>query len=143
MHHWQRDAQAPEHRQGGRGGLFYVAYYADNGRIDGYAVYRATGDGVLIVNELMAATNAANLALWRFCFDIDLVRRTEAVKRPVDDPLPWALADPPPPATLHTRRPVAADCGRRRRPAPAPLCGKRPPDPGSARRNVPLERRPL
>ena len=94
MHHWQRDAQAPEHRQGGRGGLFYVAYYADNGRIDGYAVYRATGDGVLIVNELMAATNAANLALWRFCFDIDLVRRTEAVKRPVDDPLPWALADP-------------------------------------------------
>ena len=92
LHHWQRDAQAAEHQQGGPGGLFYIAY-EDDGRVDGYATYRITGN-TLTVNELMAATKEANTALWRFCFDVDLVTSTEALKRPVDDPLPWLLADP-------------------------------------------------
>ena len=92
LHHWQRDAQAPEHQQGGPGGLFYIAY-EDDGRVDGYATYRITGN-TLTVNELMATTREANTALWRFCFDVDLVTSTEALKRPVDDPLPWLLADP-------------------------------------------------
>ena len=91
-HHWDRDSQAPEHKQGGPGGLFYVAY-EENGKADGYATYRITGT-TLIVNELMAATKEANTALWRFCFDVDLINSTEAIKRPVDDPLPWMLADP-------------------------------------------------
>ncbi len=91
-HHWERDSQAPEHKQGGPGGLFYAAY-EDNGKVDGYATYRITGT-TLIVNELMAATKEANTALWRFCFDVDLINSTEAIKRPVDDPLPWMLADP-------------------------------------------------
>ena len=91
-HHWERDARAPEHRQGGSGGLFYVAYVAD-GRIDGYVNYRTQRPAV-IVNELMAATREASTALWRFCFDLDLYERTEAIKRPVDDPMPWMLADP-------------------------------------------------
>ena len=92
LHLWERESQAPEHRQGGRGGLFYVAY-EDGGRVDGYAKYRTSGNTV-VVNELMAATNEANTALWRFCFDTDLVTSTEAERRPVDDPLPWLLADP-------------------------------------------------
>ncbi|MCH8897993.1 MAG: sterol carrier protein domain-containing protein, partial [Chloroflexi bacterium] len=45
-------------------------------------------------NELMAATKEANAALWRYCFDVDRITATEALKRPVDDPLPWMLADP-------------------------------------------------
>ena len=61
--------------------------------MDGYAKYRTSGNTV-VVNELMAATKEANAALWRFCFDVDLVTRTEAERRPVDDPLPWMLADP-------------------------------------------------
>ena len=92
LHHWERDSRAPEHSQGGPGGLFYAAY-EDGGRLDGYAKYRISGS-VLSVNELMAATKEANTALWRFCFDTDLVTSTEALKRPVDDPLPWMLADP-------------------------------------------------
>jgi len=92
LHHWERDSRAPEHQQGGPGGLFYAAY-ADGGRVDGYVTYRTTGT-TLIVNELMAATKEANSALWRFCFDLDRVTSTEALKRPVDDPLPWMLADP-------------------------------------------------
>ncbi len=91
-HHWERDSQAPEHRQGGQGGLFYAAY-EDGGRTDGYATYRITGT-TLTVNELMAVTEEANTALWRFCLDTDLMSCTEAVRRPVDDPLPWMLADP-------------------------------------------------
>jgi predicted acetyltransferase len=92
IHQWEHDAHAPEHSQGGPGGLFYVAY-EDGGRVDGYATYRITGT-TLGVNELMATTEEANAALWRFCFDVDRVSTTEALKRPVDDPLPWMLADP-------------------------------------------------
>lgn len=89
---WERDSQAPEHSQGGPGGLFYAAYEAD-GRVEGYVTYR-TARPTLTVNELMATTAEANASLWRFCFDMDLMSCTEAVKRPVDDPLPWMLADP-------------------------------------------------
>ncbi len=92
IHLWERESQAPEHRQGGRGGLFYVAY-VDGGTVDGYAKYRTSGT-TLVVNELMAITEEANAALWRFCFEVDLVTITEADRRPVDDPLPWMLADP-------------------------------------------------
>ena len=91
-HHWERDARDPIHSQGGPGGVFYAAYVED-GRIDGYVNYRTQRPAV-IVNELMAATREANAALWRFCFDLDLHERTEAIKRPVDDPMPWMLADP-------------------------------------------------
>jgi predicted acetyltransferase len=91
-HQWERDSQAPEHRQGGPGGLFYAAY-EEEGRVDGYVTYR-TSRPTLVVNELMAATREAYTALWRFCFDMDLITCTEALKRPVDDPLPWMLADP-------------------------------------------------
>jgi predicted acetyltransferase len=92
LHQWEHDAHAPEHSQGGQGGLFYIAY-EDGGKVDGYATYRITG-ATLAVNELMAATEEANAALWRFCFDVDRVSATEVLKRPVDDPLPWMLADP-------------------------------------------------
>lgn len=91
-HQWERDSQAPEHKQGGPGGLFYAAY-EDGGVVDGYVTYRTSGT-TLVVNELMATTREACTALWRFCFDTDLMDRTEAVRRPLDDPLPWMLADP-------------------------------------------------
>ena len=92
---WQREAQAPEHRQGGRGGIFYAGYYGtdeDGAVMDGYARYRTDGDTV-VVQELLAATREAGAALWRFCFDTDLVTQAQAERRPVDDPLPWMLAD--------------------------------------------------
>ena len=91
-HHWERDSRAPEHRQSGPGGLFYAAY-TDGDNMDGYVTYR-TNSPNLVVNELIATTREATAALWRFCFDMDLMTSTEAIKRPVDDPLPWMLADP-------------------------------------------------
>jgi predicted acetyltransferase len=42
----------------------------------------------------MATSTEAISALWRFCFSVDRTSVTEALKRPVDDPLPWMLADP-------------------------------------------------
>ena len=98
-HKWQEEAQSPEAldpnprvRGRGRGGLFYAAYEED-GRLDGYVAYRSSRPS-LVINELMAVTREAAAALWRFCFDIDLMSVTEAIKRPLDDPLPWMLADP-------------------------------------------------
>ena len=93
-HLWARESRASVHREGGPGGLFYVAY-EDGGRVEGYAKYRTSGQPLTAtVNELMAANNEAAAALWRFCFDLDLITGTEAERRPVDDPLPWMLADP-------------------------------------------------
>lgn len=92
MHHWEDMARDPIHSQGGSGGVFHVAYVED-GRIDGYASYR-TQRPTVAVNELVAVTREASAALWRFCFDLDLYERTEVMKRPEDDPLPWMLADP-------------------------------------------------
>ena len=98
-HKWEEEARHPDAhepqprvRGRGRGGLFYAAYEED-GRIDGYAIYRSNRPSIL-VTELMAATKEATAALWRFCFDLDLMSNTEAIKRPLDDPLPWMLLDP-------------------------------------------------
>ena len=92
MHQWEWNSQAPEHMQGGQGGLFYASY-ENSGKTEGYVTYRTNG-ATLTVNELMATTKEASAALWRFCFDVDRMSSTEALKRPVDDPLPWMLADP-------------------------------------------------
>ena len=73
---------------------FHVAYQT-HGRTDGYVVYRTYADERwLRVYELMAATDEAYAALWQFCFGVDLIDSTEAMNRPVDDPLLWMLAEP-------------------------------------------------
>ena len=99
LHRWEEESHSPEAhdpmpriRGRGRGGLFYAAYEED-GRLDGYVAYRSNRP-TIIINELMATSRQAATALWRFCFDIDLMGVTEAIKRPQDDPLPWMLADP-------------------------------------------------
>ena len=139
LYHWERESQASEHRQGGQGGLFY-AVYKEDGRLDGYVKYR-TARPNLIVQELMAVTPEAVKALWRYCFDLDLMTCTEALSRPVDDPLPWMLADP-----RRLQRTVRdglwvrlIDAGRG--PGDAALRPERQPGIAGAGRALPLERR--
>jgi predicted acetyltransferase len=65
----------------------------------GYVIYRVepTGEGAfkrLEVLELAAVDDEVETALWRYCTEVDLVRRVVTEARPVDDPLPWRLADP-------------------------------------------------
>ncbi|HEX5940576.1 MAG TPA: sterol carrier protein domain-containing protein, partial [Dehalococcoidia bacterium] len=78
---------------------FYVVYETPDG-VDGYVIYKTGGDwvdglprGSVDVVELMGATDEASAALWQFCFGVDLVDTIKAGRRPVDDPLPWMLAD--------------------------------------------------
>ena len=96
---WEEESRAPDAhdpeprvRGRGRGGLFYAIYEKD-GSVDGYVAYRSNRP-MITVNELITVSREAATALWRFCFDIDLMGATEAIKRPMDDPLPWMLADP-------------------------------------------------
>ena len=98
-HKWVEEASSPDAheplprvRGRGRGGLFYAAFEED-GNIEGYAIYRSNRP-TIVVTELMAVKQEATAALWRFCFDLDLMSVTEAIKRPMDDPMPFMLLDP-------------------------------------------------
>jgi predicted acetyltransferase len=64
-------------------------------------VYRTKGDwsqgfanGTAEIVEMLAANTDAYAALWRYVFDLDLMGRTTAWLRPVDEPLVHMLADP-------------------------------------------------
>ncbi len=74
---------------------FYHAVYEYGGRVEGYALYRLDPKGRLLrVTELVAATDEAYSALWRFCFGIDLMETFRAANQPMDAALPWMLAAP-------------------------------------------------
>ena len=89
---WERDLADPERDREGASAFFHVVY-RNGGVAEGYAAYR-TSKGVLDVWEMMSVTDAAHAALWQYLFGVDLINVIEAYKRPVDDPLPWMLADP-------------------------------------------------
>jgi predicted acetyltransferase len=88
----------PEHRRKGRSARRYAVYSAGD-RIDGYAVYRqesrweAFPAGTVHVQEVMATTDAAHEALWRFLTRIDLFPNVQYWNLPVDDELPWRAVD--------------------------------------------------
>ena len=90
--HWAEYLADFEHKREGASAFHFVVYEED-GKIDGYVIYRLLGDTVKVI-DLMAGSDAAHAALWRFCFGIDLRTTIECDDRPVDDPLPWMLADP-------------------------------------------------
>jgi predicted acetyltransferase len=71
-----------------------------DGAADGYALYRGEEkwdegipDNVLILDELHAASEAAEIDLWQFLCSIDLVATIKAGTRRVREPLPWYLED--------------------------------------------------
>ena len=59
-----------------------------------YRFLRGTDESSLKIIELIPATDEAHAALWRYCFDVDLIWRVSYDLTPVDDPLWWMLADP-------------------------------------------------
>lgn len=75
-----------------------VRYIDDAGRTRGVMSYtlREKGDSFVFelhVRMLVAETADAVAALWRFALQHDLVGEVTADLRPVDDPLPWLVAD--------------------------------------------------
>lgn len=85
----------PEAWRRGRGAPFHVVHEAD-GTVDGYARYaiRSGDDSEVSVLDLISATPAAHLDLWRFLLDIDLMSRIESWNVPPDDPVLLAMAEP-------------------------------------------------
>jgi predicted acetyltransferase len=79
----------------------FLALHRDvSGAIDGYARYHADGKwedrqprGVLIVDELHALTDEANVTLWRFLADVDWITSLKAERRSPADRLPWLLTN--------------------------------------------------
>jgi predicted acetyltransferase len=66
----------------------------------GFVVYRikrgwgdAGPDGTVLVERCMATDSEAWRQLWSYVCNLDLVQHLEAHMRPVDDPLPWWLAE--------------------------------------------------
>lgn len=75
-----------------------IARYDDErGEPQGFVVYRVDEDAnhvaVLTVTLLVAATDDASAALWRFVLELDLVSTVVAPLRPVDEPARWMVDD--------------------------------------------------
>lgn len=91
----------PEHERDGATPLFFVVHESDEG-VEGYVAYRVKEEwddsvgpnGAMRIEELMASTSDAYASLWRYCLDVDLVRRVKAWKRPADEPLLHMLVEP-------------------------------------------------
>jgi predicted acetyltransferase len=82
----------------GDGRLFVVGRDGD-GRAAGYAIYRIereerwSAHATVIVDHLIACSDAAYRALWGYLGDLDLTDWVVASGRPEHEPLQWALAD--------------------------------------------------
>ena len=86
----------PEHHRDQGRPKRLVAARDGAGTVHGYALYRARGpeDAIeLEVSELIAPDPEVEAALWAFFCGVDLVDHVTAEMRPVDDPLPYRLAD--------------------------------------------------
>lgn len=96
---WQSDHPLPEDESKPEKRSFY-AVYEEGGRADGYVSYkteRKPGGGDkndLRIRDMIAATDAAHAALWKFILGIDLIDEVTYETMPFDDPLWWMLADP-------------------------------------------------
>ncbi|RWZ59642.1 GNAT family N-acetyltransferase [Labedella populi] len=76
-----------------------VRYDGPDGDPEGFVTYTITEDdsdftnATLDVVALVATTDAANAALWRYVIEMDLVSTVRAHTRAVDEPLPWLVRD--------------------------------------------------
>lgn len=86
---WDYLLRDREYHRHGASALFHLVHP------DGYASYRINlEDDSCRVVDLFAATDEAHASLWRVLLGLDLVETITCRDLPVDDPLPWLLADP-------------------------------------------------
>jgi predicted acetyltransferase len=90
----------PEHWRRGASAAFHVVHEVGD-TADGYARYRIRDEwdhagpkSAVVLVELIATSPAAQLDLWRFLIDIDLMARIEAWNLAVDDPILLNVAEP-------------------------------------------------
>ena len=95
---WDAFLLDPELFRGDASARFAVVYEDGDGA--GYVTYRmkvdwlADDDHTLLVEDMVATTPEARIALWRYCLGVDLVTRVSAASVPVDEPFPWTMPDP-------------------------------------------------
>jgi predicted acetyltransferase len=92
---WDQLLLDRESQRGGMSALFHLVH------ADGYVSYRVKndwGDGdakhTCWLADYVPATPEAHLALWQVLLALDLFGSIESLRIPVDDPLPYLLADP-------------------------------------------------
>jgi predicted acetyltransferase len=97
---WRQVLADAEYSRHGAGPKLRVVYEAD-GRAEGYALYRVRDDwdergpnATLEVGEAVTTTPRSTRELWRYLFDVDLVRTVKANRVPLPSPLQHLLADP-------------------------------------------------
>jgi predicted acetyltransferase len=76
--------------------LRVIRYDDEAGMPQGFAVYKAVEEGhsaKIQVKFLVAATDDAYAALWRYLLELDLIDVVEAELRPTDEPFQWQIAD--------------------------------------------------
>jgi predicted acetyltransferase len=93
--------QDPYETINGFGPRFYVSYVSAAGTVDGASHYRIKPNwdqgfpaSTVEVNEILAVSPTAYSELWRYLLSLDLAHTIRAVRRPVDEPVRWLLADP-------------------------------------------------
>lgn len=98
---WERTVLADEKWQREGSGPLFCAVHEVGGDDEGYATYRvrqgweASGSTAVIeVGELVAATPRSHRALWRFLFDVDLIRAVKASRLAIDDPVLFLVEEP-------------------------------------------------
>ena len=90
---------SPERKEGG--GPHVRVVYEEDGRVDGYALYRihagwenGLADGHVNVIEALGTTPEATAAIWRYLLDIDWMQFVRARLLPLDHELTFLLAEP-------------------------------------------------
>lgn len=98
---WDLELADHEYDRDGASALFVAVHEDADGEADGYVAYRVRdghtqglADKTLLVVGHAAVDDEVAAALWRFCFDVDLVRTVTCADAPVDDPLRWRLMEP-------------------------------------------------
>lgn len=82
-------------------GAAYIAVHGEPGAESGFVRYRpvdteqwfVSQQRTVVVEDFFAPTSRAYLGLLRFLLDLDLVDRVVFWMLPLDDPLPWLVAD--------------------------------------------------
>lgn len=96
---WEGVLLDTDARRAGHTALFFAVAGEDHAAA--FALYRAKGnmEGQLAANQVrvllvMGTDPAAEAALWRYLLGVDLTTEWTIRRRPLDDALPWMLADP-------------------------------------------------
>jgi len=97
---WQRKLGAVDDGNKDQGkDLHAVRYDDEDGVTQGFALYRFAEQEsgfaahVLELQYLLAVTDDAYAALWRYLLEMDLVREVTAPLRSVDEPVAWQVSD--------------------------------------------------